>query len=112
MKRIEVNILGKRYPLRVDESEVETTHDIARYVNERMKKYRKELPQQSITTVMVMAAMSLAEEAMENESPAEPPASSDRISQINNQLEDILDEVRESTTTGKNDSESQEENDS
>ena len=92
MKRIEVNILGKRYPLRVEESEVEATHEIARYVNSRMKKYRKQLPQQSITTVMVMAAMSLAEEAMEKDTHTEAD-SGPRINQINKQLEEILSDL-------------------
>ncbi len=95
MTSIKVNILGKQYPLRVEEDEVETTHEIARYVNQRMKKYRKELPQQSITTVMVMAAMSLAEEAIEAEEGNEESGDSERIQQINTQLEEMLDELRE-----------------
>lgn len=95
MKSIEVNILGKRYPLRVKDSEVETTHEIARYVNQRLKKYRKELPQQSITTVMVMAAMSIAEEAIESNSGNPDSDNSQRIQQINDQLEEMLDDLRE-----------------
>lgn len=95
MTSIKVNILGKQYPLRVEEDEVETTHEIARYVNQRMKKYRRELPQQSITTVMVMAAMSLAEEAIETGENTEESRDSERVQQINSQLEEMLDELQE-----------------
>jgi len=92
---IKVNILGKRYPLRVKEDEVEITHEIARYVNQRMKKYRKELPNQSITTVMVMAAMSLAEEAMDTGDKEQSADNDDRFEQINSQLEQMLEELKD-----------------
>jgi cell division protein ZapA len=104
---IKVNILGKQYPLRVEENEVETTHEIARYVNQRMKKYRKELPQQSITTVMVMAAMSLAEEAIEEGEDNKESGKSDRIQQINTQLEEMLDELREEVPQSEEKAETQ-----
>jgi cell division protein ZapA len=105
VKRIEVNILGKRYPLRVNESEVESTREIARYVNERMKNFRNQLSQQSITTVMVMAAMSLAEEAMDRDPQENRPNPDEQIPRINEQLEDILDDLRDNPERNQTESE-------
>ncbi len=65
MKSIKITILGKQYPLKVDESEEETMLRIAAYVDDKFRRYKKELGKQTDTTIMTMAALSMAEELFE-----------------------------------------------
>jgi len=65
MKSIKVTILGRQYPIKVDESEEETMHSIAAYVDDTFRQYKKELSKQPDATVMTMAALSMAEELFE-----------------------------------------------
>ena len=65
MESIKVTILGKQYPLKVEPSEVETMMRISQYVDEKFRQYKKELNKQPETTVMVLAALSIAEELFE-----------------------------------------------
>ncbi len=62
MKSIKVTILGRQYPLKVDDSDVEPMYEIAQYVDHRLKTFKNELINQPETTVMVLACLSLAEE--------------------------------------------------
>jgi cell division protein ZapA len=65
MKSIKVSILGKQYPLKVADSEVENMEKIAQFVDEKFKLYRRELNKQPESTIMVLAALSIAEELFE-----------------------------------------------
>jgi|AntRauTorcE11898_2_1112593.scaffolds.fasta_scaffold01252_7 cell division protein ZapA len=65
MKAIKVTVLGKQYPLQVEDSEEETMRRIARYVDEKFRQYKQELSKQPETTAMVLAALSMAEELFE-----------------------------------------------
>ena len=65
MKSIKVNILGKPYPLKVEDHEEETMVRICKYVDERFQTYRTQLVKQPESTVMVLAALSIAEELFE-----------------------------------------------
>lgn len=62
MKSIKVTILGKQYPLRVDDNDEELMHQIAQYVDDRFRVFRDELSNQQETTVLVLASLSIAEE--------------------------------------------------
>ena len=62
MKSIRVSVLGRQYPLKVDDSDVDTMYEIARYVDQRLRTFKDELINQPETTVMVLACLSLAEE--------------------------------------------------
>ncbi|MEX1062135.1 MAG: cell division protein ZapA [Balneolaceae bacterium] len=62
MESIKVTILGKQYPLKVAEDEIENMQQIARFVDEKFRLYRQELSKQPETTIMVLAALSIAEE--------------------------------------------------
>lgn len=62
MKSIKVTILGKQYPLRVDDNDEELMHQIAQYVDDRFQVFRDELSNQQETTVLVLASLSIAEE--------------------------------------------------
>ena len=65
MKAIKVNIYGRQYPLQVEDSEEETMLRIAQYVDEKLRQYKKELSKQPESTVMVLTALSIAEELFE-----------------------------------------------
>ena len=65
MKPIRVSILGKQYPLKVEEHEEQEMTIISRFVDERFHLYREQLVKQPESTVMVLAALSIAEELFE-----------------------------------------------
>ena len=65
MKSIKITILGKQYPLKVEESEEEAMKRIAGYVDDKFRQYKKELNKQPDTTIMTLAALSIAEELFE-----------------------------------------------
>lgn len=65
MESLKVTILGKQYPLKVDENEVENMKRIAGFVDEKFRLYRRELSKQPESTIMVLAALSIAEELFE-----------------------------------------------
>lgn len=62
MKSIRVTILGKQYPLRVEDQDEAFMYEIARFVDERFQVFRSELPGQPESTFMVLACLSVAEE--------------------------------------------------
>lgn len=65
MKSIKVSILGKQYPLKVEDHEEENMIRICRFVDERFQTFRNQLVKQPESTVMVLAALSIAEELFE-----------------------------------------------
>jgi len=65
MKSVKVTILGKQYPLKIEDSEEETIQRIAHYVDDKFRQYKKELNKQPDTTVMSLAALAIAEELFE-----------------------------------------------
>jgi cell division protein ZapA len=62
MKSIKVTILGKPYPLRVEDNDEELMHQIAQFVDDRFRVFRDELSNQQEVTVLVLACLSIAEE--------------------------------------------------
>jgi cell division protein ZapA len=61
---IKVTVQGKTYPLRVEEGGEELMHQIAAFVDERLRLFKKELSIHSEQTIMVLACLSIAEELM------------------------------------------------
>ena len=96
MKSIKVTILGKQYPLRVEDSEEQNMHRIAQFVDEKFKQYKKELTKQPETTVMVLAALSVAEELFEERRKNEKLDNRDDMlmEDVNESLETFLDQIR------------------
>lgn len=62
MNSIRVSILGQPYPLKVEEGDEEMMHEIARFVDKRFQDFKAALTNQREQTVMVLAALSIAEE--------------------------------------------------
>ncbi|MDZ7694076.1 MAG: cell division protein ZapA [Balneolaceae bacterium] len=95
MKSIKINILGKQYPIKVEDSEEETMRRIAQYVDDRFMQYKKELKKQPEATVMVFAALSLAEEIFEERRRnRELAQQEDKLMQdVNKSLEEFIEEI-------------------
>ncbi len=96
MKSIKVTILGKQYPLKINEGDEELMHRIADYVDKRFYDFRKALLNQSESTIMVLACLSIAEElfmANEGEKPSDQPDEKVVFNEINGSLRKILDEI-------------------
>lgn len=96
MKSIKVSILGKQYPLRVKESEEQNMVAIAEYVDQKFKQYKKELSKQPESTVMVLAALSIAEELFEQrEENRELHQQDDMLLEdVNQSIEDLLEDIK------------------
>ena len=97
MKSIKVTILGKQYPLKVEDSEEETMKRIAQYVDEKFRQYKKELKKQPDTTVMTLASLSIAEELFEERKRnRELNQQEDKVLQnVNKSLEEFIDEIKD-----------------
>ncbi len=96
MKSIKVTILGKQYPLKVEDSEEETMKRIAQYVDEKFGQYKKELKKQPDTTVMTLAALSIAEELFEERKRnRELNQQEDKVLQnVNKSLEEFIEDIK------------------
>ena len=97
MKSIKVTILGKQYPLKVEDSEEENMVRICKYVDDRFRKYREQLVKQPESTVMSLAALSIAEELFEarNDSSQMEKNETDTMDRVNKSLERLLEQIKE-----------------
>lgn len=96
MKSIKITILGKQYPLKVEDSEVETMVRISQYVDEKFRQYKKELSKQPETTVMVLAGLSIAEELFEERRRNRELNQQDdkTLEDVNQSLESLIEEIK------------------
>ncbi|MDR9416441.1 MAG: cell division protein ZapA [Gracilimonas sp.] len=97
MKSIKVSILGKQYPLKVEDHEEEAMLRICKFVDERFKTYRQQLVKQPESTVMVLAALSIAEELFEARNAKSELENSEEVlmERVNHSLERLLTEIKE-----------------
>lgn len=97
MKSIRVSIMGKQYPLKVEDHQEEEMIRISKFVDERFKTYRSELVKQPESTVMVLAALSIAEELFEARSQNNELEEGEEalMERVNSSLSRMLDEIKE-----------------
>ncbi|MEX0608206.1 MAG: cell division protein ZapA [Balneolaceae bacterium] len=97
MKSIKVSILGKHYPLKVEDHEEESMIRICKFVDDRFKTYRQQLVKQPESTVMVLAALSIAEELFEARASKSNMEESEEVlmERVNSSIERLLSEIRE-----------------
>lgn len=97
MKSIKITVLGKQYPLKVEESEEEAMKRIAGYVDDKFRQYKKELNKQPDTTIMTLAALSIAEELFEERKRnRELDQQGDKtLKNVNESLENFIEEIRQ-----------------
>lgn len=96
MKSIKVSILGKHYPLKINEEDEEMIHHIAEFVDKRFHDFKKALLNQSESTIMVLASLSIAEELFLQNNGSKPVKETESkliFSEINKQLREILDDI-------------------
>ena len=92
MKSIRVQILGKEYPLRVQEGHEKTMQEVANAVDSRMQAFKVSHPHQSDLVAAVISALTLAEEVLElrENSSAVLQAMSSQILLMEKQLQEAL----------------------
>jgi cell division protein ZapA len=97
MKSIKVTILGKQYPLKVEDHEEENMIRICKFVDERFKTYRQQLVKQPESTVMALAALSIAEELFEVRNANSDLEKNEEVlmERVNHSLERLLTDIRE-----------------
>ena len=103
MNSIRVNILGKPFPLRVEDGEEELMHKIAEFVDERFKVFKRELTMQPEQTIMVLASLSIAEElfavkrqlkASQESTSRSQEAQEEPLADVAHRLSQLLDDIK------------------
>jgi len=94
VKSIKIEILGKNYPIKVQESQETTMRKIARYVDQRFRACKSDLNKQPDTTVMTLACLSITEELFEErQSTTDNKQKEEKIfREINQSLKELLDD--------------------
>ena len=92
MKPIKVTILGKQFPLKINEGDDELMHQIAAFVDQRFRDFKNKLSNQNETTIMTLAALSIAEELfLEKEKKAGNTDDEEAVMEaVNSSLTEIL----------------------
>jgi len=98
MNSIKIEILGKNYPIKVEEGQEQVMRKIAGFVDKRFRQFKDELKNQPDTTVMTLASLSIAEELFEeqrrNETPNEDDIEKKVYKTVNNSLTELLQSVQ------------------
>ena len=91
-KSIRVRILGRDYPLRVQEEDEASTREMAAYVDAQMRAFKTAHPEQSDLVTAVVTALALAEElyTARETTPTSAPALDDELEALNQLLADAL----------------------
>lgn len=94
VKSIKIEILGKNYPIKVQESQETTMRKIARYVDQRFRAFKNDLNNQPDTTVMALACLSITEELFEErQSKSDNKQIEEQLfREVNQSLKELLDE--------------------
>ena len=95
MKSIKVTIFGRQYPLKIEEHEEQLMHSISRYVDEKFNLYKNQLSKQPESTIMTLAALSLAEELFEERKKNRDMDGNDEkmLERVNLSLEKFIEEI-------------------
>jgi cell division protein ZapA len=109
MKPIKVTIMGRQFPLRVEETDEQLMYEVAQFVDDRIRTYKNDLLNQSEPVVLILACLSIAEELFKakEHSSSEPdlfnssgvrlPKTESQVdlSGVNTLLKEILSEFRQ-----------------
>jgi len=87
--------MGKQIPLKVEESEVESTRKMAQFVDDKFRMYRNQLSNQPDSTVMILACLNIAEEVFELRSKlqVQEDKESELMDHVNTKLENFIKEL-------------------
>lgn len=80
----------------VEDHEEENMRNICRYVDEKFQEYRQQLIKQPESTVMVLAALSIAEELFELRQQLSDSEKNETVmmKRVNSKIEQLLEEIR------------------
>lgn len=97
MKSIKATIMGRHYPLKVEDHEEALMLSVCAFVDKRFEQYRKQLAKQPESTIMVLAALSIAEELFEEKRKNMQllEAEDKTLERINKKLEAFLEEMEQ-----------------
>ncbi len=98
MRSIKVTIQGQQYPLKVEEGDEEMMYEIAKFVDKRFQDFKTALTNQREHTVMVLAALSIAEELFLEKSDAKQNhqnngEATEVLQDANNRIRKLLDAI-------------------
>ncbi len=91
-KSVKVSILGRQYPLKVNEEDEELMVKIASYVDTRIRNFKRDLSSQNETTILVLSCLSIAEELFSKKT--EDSESEEALSSLNDSLKNFLTEIK------------------
>ena len=80
----------------VEDHEEENMRNICRYVDEKFQEYRQQLIKQPESTVMVLAALSIAEELFELRQQLSDSEKNETVmmKRVNSKIEQLLEDIR------------------
>lgn len=97
MNSIRVNILGRSYPLKVQDGEEKLMEQIAGFVDARFKLFKTELGTHPEQTIMVLASLSIAEELFAQQRKineiTHEGISEDQAEAIRSKIRQLIDEI-------------------
>tara|TARA_R110002096_G_scaffold432976_3_gene650778 strand:+ start:34740 stop:35036 length:297 start_codon:yes stop_codon:yes gene_type:complete len=97
MKSIKITILGRPYPIKVEEHDEENMIRIAKFVDDRFRKLKEELVKQPESTIMSLAALTIAEELFSARSKSSESENDEAqlMTRVNASLERLLESIKE-----------------
>jgi cell division protein ZapA len=105
MKRIKLSIMGRQYPLKVEDYDEAQMYEMAEYVEQRIKHFKKDLVNQPEHLILTLTCLSIAEELFKlkqhSTQPTLPPPASYQqpgdgaTDSIQRLLSEILSEIRQ-----------------
>lgn len=102
MKSIKVTIQGQQYPLKVEDGDEQLMYQIAEFVDKRFRDFKSAITNQRESTIMVLAALSIAEELFieKNDSKSSSDSSSDEefYTSVNGRLEKLLSDIKQNNS--------------
>lgn len=105
MKRIKLSIMGRQYPLKVEDHDEAQMYEIAEFVEQRIKHFKKDLVNQPEHLILTLTCLSIAEELFKlkqnSSNPTKHPLAADHqpavgaSDSIHRLLSEILSEIRQ-----------------
>ena len=97
---IRVEILGRKYTLRVEEDNIERTRTVAQKVNRRMRAFQRQHPEQAKLTTAIITALALGEDLQQERDASEAHTATldEDLQALNDTLADALEEKENDTS--------------
>ena len=90
-KHIEVHISGRTYPLKINAAEEERMKNVVVYINGKVSEVRAAYPHKDGQDYLAMALLTITNELKMLESSSSDKAINNRLSTIENSIQELLD---------------------